>query len=72
MAPRYCLHGCKYLECVGNKILTVHPEHQRSMPSMAPRYTVHPEHQRSMPSMAPRYTVHPEHKKGRKCGLSFL
>jgi len=42
---------------------TVHPEHRRSLPSMAPRHTFHPEHMRSLPSMAPRYTVHPEHKK---------
>jgi hypothetical protein len=26
------------------KILTVHPEHMRSLASMPPRYTVHPEH----------------------------
>ncbi len=44
-------------------MLSLHPEHQRSLPSMAPRHTVHPEHQRSLPSMAPRHTVHPEHKK---------
>jgi hypothetical protein len=63
MAPRYYVHGCAYLGFAGSKILTVHPEHIRSLPSMAPRYTVHPEHIRSLPSMAPRYTVHPEHKK---------
>jgi len=26
--------------------LTVHPEHMRSLPSLAPRYTVHPEHKK--------------------------
>jgi hypothetical protein len=26
---------------------TVHPEHTRSLPSMAPRYTVHPEHKKA-------------------------
>jgi hypothetical protein len=40
-----------------------HPEHHRSLPSMASRHTVHPEHHRSLPSMASRHTVHPEHKK---------
>ena len=40
-----------------------HPEHMRSLPSMALRYTVHPEHMRSLPSMALRYTVHPEHMR---------
>jgi len=30
----------------GTKIMTVHPEHIRSLPSMAPRYTVHPEHKK--------------------------
>ncbi|MFT5023856.1 MAG: hypothetical protein ACI9O3_001461, partial [Colwellia sp.] len=30
----------------GTKIMTVHPEHIRSLPSLAPRYTVHPEHKK--------------------------
>ncbi|WP_170246406.1 hypothetical protein [Colwellia hornerae] len=25
----------------------IHPEHIRSLPSMAPRYTVHPEHKKA-------------------------
>jgi len=45
-----------------SKKLHVHPEHKRSLPSMALRHTVHPEHKRSLPSMALRHTVHPEHK----------
>jgi hypothetical protein len=47
----------------GTKIMTIYPEHRRSLPSMATRHTVHPEHRRSLPSMATRHTVHPEHKK---------
>jgi len=47
----------------GTKIMTVHPEHRHSLPSMAPCHTVHPEHRHSLPSMAPCHTVHPEHKK---------
>ncbi|MBA6262571.1 hypothetical protein [Colwellia sp. Bg11-12] len=43
--------------------MTVHPEHNRSLPSVATRHTVHPEHRRSLPSVATRHTVHPEHKK---------
>ena len=27
--------------------MTVHPEHPRSLPSMAPRHTVHPEHKKA-------------------------
>jgi len=31
----------------GTKNMTVHPEHRRSLPSMAPRHTVHPEHKKA-------------------------
>jgi len=64
MAPRYTTakDGGSAI-FAGAKNCTVHPEHTRSLPSMAPRYTVHPEHTRSLPSMAPRYTVHPEHTR---------
>jgi hypothetical protein len=48
-----------------------HPEHRRSLPSMATRHTVHPEHRRSLPSMATRHTVHPEHKK-QPAGCFFI
>jgi hypothetical protein len=34
--------GTYYLS--GAKIMTVHPEHIRSLASMPSRYTVHPEH----------------------------
>ncbi|MEW6990241.1 hypothetical protein AADZ91_06065, partial [Colwelliaceae bacterium 6441] len=47
----------------GTKIMTVHPEHRCSLPSMASQHTVHPEHRCSLPSMASQHTVHPEHKK---------
>jgi len=32
----------------GTKIMTVHPEHRRSLPSMASRHTVHPEHKKRL------------------------
>jgi len=32
----------------GTKIMTAHPEHRRSLPSMAPRHTAHPEHKKSL------------------------
>jgi len=31
----------------GTKIMTVHPEHRHSLPSMAVRHTVHPEHKKA-------------------------
>ena len=31
----------------GTKIMTVHPEHTRSLSSMTPRHTVHPEHKKA-------------------------
>jgi hypothetical protein len=34
----------------GTKIMTVHPEHRRSLPSMATRHTVHPEHKKPLNS----------------------
>ncbi len=45
MAPRYTTakDGGSAI-FAGAKNCTVHPEHTRSLPSMAPRYTVHPEH----------------------------
>jgi len=32
--------------------MTVHPEHRRSFPSMAPRHTVHSEHKKSLLKMS--------------------
>ena len=31
----------------GTKTMTVHPEHRRSLPSMASRHTVRPEHKKA-------------------------
>jgi len=38
--------GTYYLS--GTKIMTIRPEHRRSIPSMAPRHTVHPEHKNEL------------------------
>jgi hypothetical protein len=36
------------IDLSGTKIMTVHPEHRSSLPSMAPRHTVHPEHKKAL------------------------
>jgi hypothetical protein len=52
MAPRHTLdmQGC--INALKDRMSEKgHPEHRRSLPSMAPRHTVHPEHKKGTSSV---------------------
>ena len=40
--------GIGTYDLYGTKVMAVHPEHRRSLPSMASRQTVHPEHKKGL------------------------